>query len=88
MYNVVNFEVRSLDDPIDFEVGSVNNQVDFEVEDVFAVGDFDNLINKPLIEGVVLVGNRQIEEVGGVSKENIITNTDIFKIINGGNLYR
>lgn len=63
----VNMRVKEPNDKVDMRVKELNDKVKMSVSDPFykvVEKDYEKLINLPSINGVTLIGNRTIEDLG------------------------
>jgi hypothetical protein len=69
----VNMNIVSIDDKIDMTVPSIINSMAVSVpciSQAVTSGDYDDLINKPAIDGNILIGDKTAEELGLYGNSN------------------
>lgn len=63
----VNMHVKESDNEVNMHVNELNNKVNMSISSPFYTiveKDYEKLINLPSINGVTLIGNRTIEDLG------------------------
>ena len=74
----IDIEINT-DSSIDTDIQTSDGEIDTDIElSAGGTNDYNDLINKPSIEGVELVGDKTLEELG----VEALTNAEIDAIIN------
>ena len=74
----IDIEINT-DSSIDTDIQTSDGEIDTDIEiSTSGTNDYNDLINKPSIEGVELVGDKTLEELG----VEALTNAEIDAIIN------